>query len=234
MTNFVTALRTFPAQQEAPGHRTLKPWYVSMAVASLLVFSQSASALTLDFNETVAPGDADNVNPSYSLSGFTLTSISGTSIYLLDPEFDLSNAPPDSSDFFTIEGGDPTAVELTSSNPTFSLQRFDAAAIYDDPAGDLTVTGNLSGGGSLVEVFAIPSGSPSAVWATYTLPASWVNLTSVTFEWQDRFAGLDNIVVDEPGATATSVEQVPVMPFWLLCILSGLIGFAGLGKLRRQ
>lgn len=212
--------------------RSNRPWYAAIAVGSLLVFSQCASALTIDFNGTAPPGGAPNVNPSYSTSGFTFTALSSTSIYLLDPDYDNSNAPPDNSDFFTMESGSPTAIDLSSDNPTFSLQSFRAAAIYDDPAGNLTVTGNLSGGGSLVEVFALPSGNPTAAWNTYTLASNWNNLTSVTFEWGDSYVGLDDVVVD--GSTVVATTAVPVMPLWLLSILGGLIGVIGLKRLRPQ
>jgi hypothetical protein len=216
------------AASSFPGNK--RSWFVSLAAGSLLAFAQCASALTINFNETVSPGNATQQNPSYATSGFTFTALSNTRIYLLDPGYDTSNAPPDNNDFFTIEGGSPSAVDLTSDNPTFSLQSFDAAAIYDDPAGNLTVTGQVSGGGTLTQVFALPSGNPTASWNTYTLPANWNDLTSVTFAWSDAFAGLDNIVVD--GSTAAPSTPVPVMPLWLLSVLGGLIGLTGLNRLR--
>ncbi|TGD74768.1 IPTL-CTERM sorting domain-containing protein [Mangrovimicrobium sediminis] len=193
-----------------------------------LLTAQAASAITLTFNDLAPSGDAPNVTPSYTLSGYTFTAGPSTSIFLLDPLYDTDNVPPDGTDFFTFEGGSPS-VEITASAPTFSLQSFSAAAIYGDPAGDLTVTGTLSGGGTLVATFPLAAASPTAVWNTFSLPANWVDLTDVTFAWGDSYVGLDNIVLDEPVA-----QEVPALPLWALGAMSGLLALFGGRRLGRR
>jgi len=199
--------------------RKTRHLWTGASAGVLLLAAQAASAVTLDFNGLVPAGNAPNVNPSYAISGYTLTAGPSTSIFLLDPAYDPSNAPPDNDDFFTVEGSSPSVV-LTSGSGTFSLQSFSAAAIYDDPAGSLTVTGNLSGGGTVVQAFSLPTGNPNAQWNTYSLPANWVNLTSVTFSWPNQYLGLDNIVVD-------GGEPVPVMPLGVLAGLGVLLALLG-------
>ena len=186
--------------------------------ALALLGSTSASALVIDFNNLAGPGGFVDrgTNGAFSTSGFTFTAAGDTNQYTLDPAYDTTNAPPDNSDFETFENG--AASWTLGSGTPFSLVSFDAAAIYGDAGNALTVTGHLSGGGTLVQVFKLPSGDPTAQWATFSLPASWVNLTSVDFDWGGEFIGLDNVVV-VPGVAVTAAPVPGLTP-------SGLAGLA--------
>lgn len=203
------------------------------ALAALaLLGSTSASALVIDFNNLAAPGDFVDrgVNGAFSNSGFTFTATGDTYQYTLDPAYDSSNAPPDNSDFETFEGG--SATWTLSAGAPFSLARFDAAAIYDNGANTLTLTGHLSGGGTVVQVFNLPSGNPSAQWATYTLPAGWTNLTSVDFDWAGNNVGLDNVNVTVGAASVAA--PVPMLPASALAVLVLALLAAASAALRKR
>jgi hypothetical protein len=215
---------------------------IAMAAGSLFAFAQNAGAVTLDFNNTVDTGQSSFVGPSVSVSGFSFVALNSSEIFLLDPAYSGDEtATPDNSDFFSAEEGTPTALRLTSDNPTFSLQSFRATAMYGSPEGNLTVIGNLPGGGVATQVFALPAAnqppcSPlpdcnGPTWNTYTLDPIFTNVTSVTFEWPEIAIGLDNIQVD--SAASSTIASVPVMPLGLLSVSGGLLGLIGLRQLRR-
>ena len=160
-----------------------------------------AFALTITFNDTAPDGTATfwGTNGEYTESGVTFLATSSTSQFSLDPAYDPTNTPPDGTDFQTFEGGaaDWTVyLDATGS----ALIDFQAAAIYGDAGGALTLTGHLSGGGTIVEVFNLPpyQGPPfggAAIWDTYTLPAGWDNLTRVDFDYIGNYVGIDNVNV---------------------------------------
>ena len=177
---------------------------VAGVAAFVLLGSGSASGLTITFDNTAPTGDAVGYNQApVSFGAFTFTATGDTEQFSLDPEYETDNAPPNGTDFETFEGDEESSVTWTMSSATpFRLTSFRAAAIYDDPAGTLTVTGNLSGGGTVVQVFNIPSGNPTAQWATYALNSGFANLASVDFEYSNVFIGLDDVVVDGAGAGA--------------------------------
>jgi hypothetical protein len=166
-------------------------------ITAWLLAPAAAWGLVITFDGT-APTDPGyvphGVDSAYVTGGYTFTSTGATSQFSLDPDYDASNAPPNGTDFQTYENG---ASSFTLSGPaTFALTSFRAAAIYDDPLGTLTVTGHVNGGGTVVQVFNIPSGNPNAQWATYALPAGFVNLTSVDFDWSGSFLGIDDVVIE--------------------------------------
>jgi len=200
--------------------------------ALALLGSTSASALVIDFNNLAPTGDyvSYGSNGVFKASGFTFTATGGTYQYTLDPAYDSSNAPPDNSDVETFESG--SASWTLGSGGPFSLVRFDAAAIYNNGANTLTLTDHLSGGGTVVQVFNLPSGNPSAQWATYTLPAGWTNLTSVDFDWGDNNVGLDN--VDVIAGAASAAAPVPVLPASGLAVLVLALLAAASAALRKR
>lgn len=206
--------------------------FLPVLAALALLGSTSASAIVIDFNNLAPVGDfADRgVDGAFNTSGFTFTATGGTHQYTLDPAYDPSNAPPDNSDFETFEDG--SASWTLSAAAPFSLASFDAAAIYDDGANTLTVTGHLSGGGTVVQVFNLPTGSPTAQWATYTLPAGWTGLTSVDFDWGGGYIGLDNVNVTAGAAPAAA--PVPVLPASGLAALVLALLAAGSAVLRKR
>ncbi len=206
---------------------------LSTLAALALLGPTAASALVIDFNNLAPAGNFVDrgVNGAFSTSGFTFTATGGTNQYTLDPAYDSSNAPPDSSDVETFEGG--SASWTLSAAAPFSLASFDAAAIYDDGANTLTVTGHLSGGGAVVQAFNLPTGSPNAQSATYTLPAGWTGLTSVDFDWGGGFIGLDNVNVTAGAAPAAA--PVPTLPTSGLALLAlALLAGASTVLLRRE
>lgn len=197
-------------------------WLLGLA----LLVPVSASATVITFDNLVATGDAISYGSSpFTIQGYTFTATAGQQ-FSLDPDYDLSNAPPNNTDFETFEGNP----SFTMGHPTpFTLVSFRAAAIYDTPASTLTVTGNLSGGGTVVQAFAIPSGDPTAQWATYVLPAGFTGLSSVSFVFTGEFLGIDDVVVAGPSGD----PPIPALDPMSLLALSTLLALAAFAFARR-
>ena len=201
-------------------------------VALALLLPGVVFAQVITFDNTASPGDATGYGGDPVVFGaFTFTATGGTSQYSLDPAYDASNAPPNNTDFETFENG-PVTWTMSSPAP-FQLSSFRGAAIYDNGAGTLTVTGNLNGGGTVVQVFNIPSGNPNAQWATYVLNAGFTNLTSVDFDWSDQYFGLDDVVINGASVAGTGTP-VPTQSELGTALLALAIAAAAALALRRR
>lgn len=198
-------------------------WLLGLA----LLVPASAPAVVITFDNLVSTGNAISYGSGpFTIQGYTFIAIAGEQ-FSLDPDYDLSNAPPNNTDFQTFEDL-PT---FTMSHPTpFALVSFRAASIYDTPASTLTVTGNLIGGGTVVQAFAIPSGDPTAQWATYVLPAGFTGLASVTFAFSGDFLGIDDVVVSGPSGD----PPIPALEPMSLIALSTLLALAAFAFARRR
>lgn len=196
----------------------------------------SAFAGVISFDGTAPPGGNHNYDyaGTYSdVSGFTLTGrfgddanptdfYSSTAVYTISPSFNASYPSANGTDFaFLAQGGAvaipaPTAT-LSNGGTPFSLQSFLGSNIADYPAGTLTLTGHLNGGGTLTEVFNTLGGNQ---WSSFNL-IGWTNLTSVDFIGSQNAVGLDNIVVNEASVPESNIA---------LLMLSGILGFGWLRK----
>ena len=201
--------------------------------ACLALAAATASGQIVTFDDTAPPNDATSYGGDpVTFGAFTFTATGGTSQFSLDPGYDNSNAPPNGTDFETFEGGTPTWT--MSSAGTFALTSFRAAAIYDDPAGTLTVTGNLSGGGTVVQVFNIPSGDPNAQWATYALNPGFANLTSVDFDWSGTYVGIDDVVANAAVLLTPGVPVPATSAYGTAALALSLLGASVLALRRRR
>jgi hypothetical protein len=188
-----------------------------------------AVGLTITFDNSAPPGGAPShgSNPTV-FDGFTFTATGGATQYSLDPGYDPTNAPPNNTDFETFENS-PVTWTMSGATP-FTLGSLRAAAIYGDGAGTLTVTGNLSGGGTVVQVFNLPAYSGSAQWATYVLNPGFANLASVDFAWSGEFIGIDDVVVSGQSAAAP-VPSLSMLATVSLALM--LVATAFLARRRR-
>lgn len=188
-------------------------------------YTAQASALTIGFN-TSQPGETTfhGSGGSYTESAFTFTAEAGTGTaqFTIASTNALTNAPPDGSGFNSFEAHATATFSLTSPYESFTLEGFQAASIFNTPTAEtLTLTGHIRGGGTLVEVFNLPAFSGTAVWTTFTLPATWVNLTSVDFASTHFNLGVDNVIVSGYPVPA------PTLSIWLLSLLTGVLLLVG-------
>ena len=125
-----------------------------------------------------------------------------------------------------------------ADNQPFSVSSVDAGFLgTTTDANPLVVTGNLNGGGTVVENLTLTTTPPQLT--TYPL-SGFVNVLSITFSKADAAAGeddgladaaIDNITLSPtPAAPAT---PVPALPLFGLLTLGGLVGLFGLRKLKK-
>lgn len=187
----------------------------------LLLASNAVLATVINFDNTTSAITSFS-GGGYVESGFTLTRIGDTELATLDAAFSPSNYPSqNNTDFAQFERQHflLPALSLTAINP-FSLQSFNAAHLGFRPADSLTLTGHVSGGGILSQIFTTQGNNQ---WSLFSL-TGWNNLTSVDIVSQGAVASLDNITVN---ADASTVSEPSVL--WL-CIS----GFAGLSLFKKH
>lgn len=95
---------------------------------------------------------------------------------------------------------------------TFTLNQFDWGSRFSE-AGTFTVHGDLFGGGTVSQVFALDGNT--STFETFVLPGTFTNLVSVLFEHIGGTQGIQNIdnivvntVVPEPGSIAAMLSLV--------------------------
>jgi hypothetical protein len=106
---------------------------------------------------------------------------------------------------------------------TFSVSALDAAVYWIGASGQILLTGQISGGGTVFQTLTV--GTP---WASYTL-SGFDNLVSLTF--QDTTSGG---FLTAPGMGIDNINLGPSIPEpgTLVMFGSGIVGLAGL--LRRK
>ncbi len=187
-----------------------------ITVAGALLFSATSFATILDFND-INNGGQTGLGGSYTYNGFTFTHPE-TNFYAISSfDNDVWNMNGDGTDHFgwRSHGGDLTMTEANGG--TFSLSSLEIGQlIYNGNGGTATITGNLLGGGTLVESVTVAQNFTSVSLS------NWNNLTSVVFSGPVSWMTMDNI--------NTGISAVPA-PATLA--LMGL-GLVGLGLRRKR
>lgn len=192
----------------------MKKHLVASAVLALAA-SSSTMAAVITFDSLAMNNAGVQSVTNYTESGFSLSGDLGT----IGAQF--SEAYAGSASLFLGNPGEIAALTKIDGS-TFSLNSIDlsplSVSFYGGNAG-VTFTGNVHGGGTLVQSFTTGS---TMGFSTYQF-TGFDNLDSVTWVQQAPYHQFDNIVVDksaavpEPGTLA----------------LFG-IALAGVGALRRK
>jgi hypothetical protein len=186
-----------------------------------------------------APAGLVNRGPTYSESGFTITS--------LFPASFLSSFCIGAPDF----GGPALFVNLFNFNAvarltanaggTFSILSIDLGNIFGSNAspGPLTFTGRLSDGGVITQTFAfdIPGQIPP-LFSTFVFNSTFTNLVSVDFAPQGDVTGTPLPASPYQFTNVRlNADTVAAEPATLLLLASGLAGlsiFVGVRGARRK
>jgi hypothetical protein len=190
---------------------------IRLAFAGVMVMaavSGRAAGDVITFENFAPPGGLVNINPTapYQEAGFRLTPSNGSSAV-----FDSANLnvlmPGNTTDFFGFAAGNDITLTNDAGRP-FALTGLliGRLSIAQVPSVDITLVGNLVGGGSLTRTF---SGITTATLVTLT---DFVNLSSVVLR-STSDSGIDNL----------NVTPVPEPSSLALC---GVAGLAALGYRR--
>ncbi len=155
----------------------------------LAVAAERAPGALITFENLAPPGFLVNVNPAnpYREAGFRLTPTNGLSaVFDATASVDMPGNP---TDFFGFD--ESNIITLTNdSGVPFTLSSLLLGPLTNamSPSIDITLVGNLAGGGALTRTF---TGLRTATLVTLS---DFTNLTSVAFR-TTADAGLDNIDV---------------------------------------
>ena len=178
--------------------KNIRNLVTGFSALTLLGFFPNKAQAVIAIFEGVAPfGDETSINP-YTESGFQFEGIGDTRHFVIsDSQTRTPIADGSGSDFGFWQSGSQT-LEITSlTNDPFSLQSFDAGNTYGQPGGLLTVTGNLNGGGTVVDTFT----TAQDVFNTFNLPTTFTNLDSVRIQAQNNYVAYDNVALNEASAS---------------------------------
>ena len=158
-----------------------------------------AGAVTIDFNDTVASSTYLQPVFPYVEDGFQLMrGTSGAGYFLFDANYTYTRRRD--SDYFSWSGGGAKVVLASASLTPFSIQSFEYGNLSSyGPGGTLTITGNLSGGGTISA-----NVTPLHDVQTYFFDPAWTNLSSVVFASADVGSMMDTIVVNEPAVVVNA------------------------------
>jgi len=185
------------------------------------LFIGSANAGIIDFEGLPQSAACGSPFTSLSASGFNFTT--GHSHICNPTRTDLAF---NGTDWFAHDSNS-TITMTEASNSLFDFNGFDLAEIFINQSSlTLTVTGFLSGGGTVSQLYTTDGindgGGALADFQTFSLNSSFSNLTSVTFSGALNY-GLDNLIVN---------ESVPVPEPTSLALLA--LGLAGIGYARKK
>ncbi len=141
----------------------------------------------ITFDGQAAPG-LYTYFTSYTESGYTLTGTYNDVLISGDGTLGIVGDSTGAVAFNNFPG-----LTLAGSGP-FDLDTIDVGGWTQAPGGDITITGNIDGGGTDSVTY---TGLTTAV--TETL--NWTNLDSVQFS-TSSYAGFDNVVIDASSASS--------------------------------
>lgn len=182
-----------------------------LAVACVLATaSMSAFAGMVNFEDLAVAVGTNSIGGDRTSGGFFFNS-STDHTHLTNNSFGGNSG----STFMVIDNNDGVNTMLMSKvgGGAFSFVGFDLGE-WDTPATQVTVTGNIVGGGTVQEVFnldGILSINGSNSFQSFLVGSGWNNLSSVSFLATggsgNKDFGLDNILVDpasvpEPASLA--------------------------------
>ena len=202
-----------------------KELFVGLAAGALMFGINSAAMATIiDFEDQgVASGSQWNV-PFYTSITSGGFNFSPGPNFIDVPDMHVSNNNWNTIGHTTelLVHGD--LISMNSGGATFSLQSFDFGSHFSEVP--FSVIGTYSGGATTVASFNLDGNI--ATFETFSLDASFVNLTKVEWLHQGGIQGIfniDNIVVN-------SSQPVPE-PATMLLFGTGIAGLAG-SRLRRK
>lgn len=192
-----------------------------LAAVVLAFLTVDARAAVITFE-----GHPNSGNPTEYQDGYTFTfAASGWGIFTdaRDPTWVHNGTTR-----LVLADGSPGSVAMsqTNSNP-FSLQSFDAATMFTGRSGTINITGNISGGGTLLASVNVGDTFSPFVLVGFNNLSSVVFAESVSGAWPNTPGlSLDNLTVDAPGSS------VPEPALAGMVALS--LGALGLMRRRKQ
>ena len=191
------------------------PWLLILTICPVAV--AQTTTITFDDQSTVFSQPASG-NPGFfqvvTTQGFQFVGGGAGGQFLWSLNC-TSNAICDGTASLATHIGETTITMSNLAGMPFSLVQFDSAPQFPftadfSHATQVTVAGTQSGGGTLTATFNL---APSS-FTTYTLPATWTTLTSVTFAAIAPICGssgcwtslLDNINVTTSGPQTGSIS----------------------------
>ena len=172
----------------------------------ILLSASAAQAETLTFENFAPAGGLVNINPvsPYTESGFTISVATGLSVVV--DSASPNDMPGNLTDFFAFAGSNTAT--LTFVGGTFDLASLSIGPYVPaaTPPINMTITGTLSGGGTLTSTL---TGLTTATVANL----NWVGLQNVRFN-NTSAGALDDIVVT-PSAAVPEVDSMTLLALGL-------------------
>jgi len=223
-------------------------WSINALATPIGTTGGTGTVVTIDFENVALPGtqlvystNSNAPSPSatpYSEDGFTFSTNNDPTVvtsifdsaYITSQSFLGAGNGTDIFGFCASCFQTVVSLAATSGAP-FSLLSLDASNLgigFLTPGESLVVTGNLMGGGTVVQALPLVLDT----FTTFTLGAQFMNLASVTFAssllGNAAYIGMDNIVL-ATGVTGVSVPE----PSTILLLGAGLLTL-GFSRRRRR
>jgi hypothetical protein len=199
----------------------MKAFFSSLMLAATLTVAAPASAAVIDF-ENSGSDFLDQLPSSWDYQGFTFQT---TFVhYSTSNDYTQVFGGASNGTRHYINGFSDTVLSRTDGG-AFSIASLDLGlADYTDNNADVTLTGTLSGGGTVSATFSL-----AKAFSSLTL-SGFDNLSSLTFSQPTGTQGY--IALDNIDYSAAGPGGVPEPANWMLMI--GGFGIAGAAMRRRR